>query len=243
MKLGAYKIGGVAVSESEIYDLADLSGNAPFKVANILTSDYEDISTIENFDRYGLELIGSAKGFRDWKCLQREIKALVLEKTNNEMGTNWEELNANEKLIACRYLLSKIPADKLNETIPDETARMDTAVFFDFKNREARGSWSGSTGRIQAVRAYLFGKIGPVNALEVFYDAVKDGLLELYEGGIEGTLEDGNLGVNDFILARGGTFYSTDGLKARNYPVTDGSEDSLADVANVLAGIISNGYY
>ena len=74
-------------------------------------------------------------------------------------------------------------------------------------------------------------------------DVVKDGLLELYEGGIEGTLEDGNLGINDFLLARSGTFYASDGLRRRSYPVIDGSGDDLEDVANAMADIINNGTY
>ena len=36
MKLGAYKINNVAVSESEGYNVSDLNGNTPYVVANTL---------------------------------------------------------------------------------------------------------------------------------------------------------------------------------------------------------------
>ncbi|MCW3084468.1 MAG: hypothetical protein JWP12_1834 [Bacteroidetes bacterium] len=243
MKLGAYKINEIPVSDLDQYDVSELDGNAPYVVANTLAAGYEDISGIENFDRFGFNVLGAAYGFKDWKCLQREIKTLVMGKVEDDINANWDELNANEKLIACKYILSKIPAAKFGAVITDPDERVKFSIEYDFNNRQARGSWSNVTGRIQIIRVYLFGKIGATNALEVFYDVVKDGLLELYEGGIEGTQEDGNLGINDFLLARSGTFYSSDGLKGRSYPVIDGSGDSLADVANALVNIVSNGIY
>jgi hypothetical protein len=243
MKLGAYKINNIPVSELGVYSNEDLNGNAAFKVSDTLPAGYEDISGIESFDRYGAGLIGSAVGFKDWKCLQREIKTLIMDKVDDDLDANWDELNAAEKRIACTYILSRVPAAKFGALITDASERTEIAIQFDSNNRQARGSWSGAYGRIQVMRVYLFGKIGATNALEVLYDAVKDGLLELYEGGIEGTLEDGNLGINDFLLARSGTFYSSDGLKNRSYPVIDGSGDDLEDVADALANIVINGIY
>ncbi len=243
MKLGAYKINDIPVSDLDIYDVSELDGNAPFMVANTLPDEYEDISGIENFDRFGFNALGAAYGFKDWKCLQREIKALIMDKVEDDINANWDDLNANEKLIACKYILSKIPAAKFAAVVTDAEERVMLSIEYDFNNRRARGSWSNVTGRIQIMRVYLFGKIGATNALEVFYDVVKDGLLELYEGGIEGTLEDGNLGINDFLLARSGTFYSSDGLKGRSYPIIDGSGNSMEDVANALVNIVSNGIY
>lgn len=243
MKLGAYKINNTPVSELGSIEVASLNGNRPLLIASSLDSGYEDITSIENIHLYGRELIGSALGFKDWKCLQREIKTLVFAKTDNDLDTNWNALNAAEKIIACTYMLSKIPIAKLGATIPDASERMKIAIEFDFNNREARGSWSNKTGRIQIMRVYLFSKIGSVNAFEVLYDVVKDGLLELYEGGIEGTIEDGNLGINDFLLSRSGTFYSSDGLSERSYPIIDGSGNTLEDVANTLVDIASNGMY
>jgi hypothetical protein len=243
MKLGAYKINNIPVSDMESFNVDDLNGNPAYVVAGTLPSGYEDVSSIGNFHLYGRELIGTAVGFKDWKCLQREIKALVLAKVSDDLDANWNNLDAVEKLIACLYILSRVPAAKFGATVPDASQRVTIAIEYDFNNRQARGSWSNITGRIQIMRVYLFGKIGAVNALEVFYDVVKDGLLELYEGGIEGTLEDGNLGINDFLLARSGTFYSSDGLADRSYPIVDGSGDTMEEVANALVGISSNGIY
>jgi hypothetical protein len=212
-------------------------------VADVLPADYTDISSIENWNKYGRDLIGSAFGFKDWKCLAREIRTLVDEKTDNDLNANWNELNAAEKLIACNYMLSRIPAVKFGALVTDAEERMNIALNFDVNNREARGNWLKATGRIQMLRIYLFGKIGSENALKTFYEVVKEGLLELYEGGIAGTIEDGNPGINDFLLARSGTVYASNGLAGRNYPVTDGSGDSLEDVALAMVNITNNGMY
>jgi hypothetical protein len=241
MLLGAYKINNLPVSEIGSYADSELNGNSPFIVSNTLPPEYQGITSIENFDRYGRGLIGTIYGFRDWKCLQREIKALVLDITNNDIDTNWNNLSEDEKLIASKYILSRIPPQKFISIVPDPAKRFQIATEFDFNNRQARGSWTSPSGRVQAMRIYLFSKVGTVNALEVLYDVVRDGLVELYEGGIDGTVEDGNIGINDFILSRAG--YSADGLTTRAYPVIDGSGDTLQDVADALIEISMNGMY
>src|SRR5688572_7442519 len=100
-------------------------------VADTLPQDYTDISSIENWHRYGPNLIGSAFAFKDWKCLQREIKALVYDKTNNNIDANWNNLLPAEKMIACRYMLSKIPGSRFAATFPDSNERTNLAVEFD----------------------------------------------------------------------------------------------------------------
>lgn len=243
MKLGAYKINNIPVSEMQSVDVADLKGKEPYVIAEKLPAGYKEISSVENMALYGKGLIGSTYGFNDWKCLQREIKLLVLDKVKNDLTANWNKLNQKEKVIACHYMLGKISPSEFSVLIPDASERNHIAMAYDLNNRKARGNWSDASGRIQAIRLLLFKKLGPVNALEVLGDMVKDGLMELYEGGIEGTEEDGQVGINDFFLARKKTPYTTLGLKKRKYKVVDGSEDALKDVADNLANIITNGAY
>lgn len=208
-----------------------------------LASDYTDISSIENWAKFGPQLVGNFFGLKDWKCLQREIKTLALQKVSNDFNANWNVLNANEKQIVCNYLLSLVPPAKFAQTITDANERTAVSIEFDLNNRRARGNWQSGTGRAQILRVFLFGKIGKDNALYALVDVVKDGLLELYEGGIEGTEEDGVTGINDFLLARTGTVYEDTGLAKRSYPVVDGSGDSLQDVAESMVQIASNGMY
>ena len=243
MKLGAYKINSTPVSEMESVDVADLQGNAPFILAEKLPAAYKNISSIENFDLYGHGLIGSAEGFMDWKCLQREIKALVLDKVKDDLAGNWNKLNPKEKEIACKYLLGRISPAAFAAIVPDAGERSRIAQDYDQNNRKARGSRSSATGRMQAIRLLMFEKLGSAVALELIGEMVKEGLFELYEGGIEGSEEDGQTGINDFFLARKKTPYTTNGLKKRKYEITDGSGDNIKDLADRLANIVTNGIY
>ena len=219
------------------------TAKAPHIVAGTLPSDYTDVSSIENWSKYGPELLGSATGFMDWKCIQREIKVLANDIVGDDYDANWNNLNSNEKLIVCNFLLSKVPGAKFAATVSNATQRMQIALNFDLNNRRARGNWQSGNGRVEIMRVFLFGKIGKANALETFRGVVTDGLLELYEGGIEGSVEDGIEGINDFLLSRSGTSYASTGLTTRNYSVIDGSSDNISNVANALVDIASNGMY
>jgi hypothetical protein len=245
MLLCAYKINNKPVTEMPSVEEADLNGNPQFKVVKtaVAPAGYTNVSSIENWATYGPSLIGSAFGFRDWKCLQREIRALALVKVNNDFNTNWDSLNSNEQKIVCQYILASIPGMRFGQTYPNADDRMNLTIAYDQNNRRARGNNLTGTGRIEILRIYLFGKIGKVNAVLTLVDAVKDNLLELYEGGIEGSVEDGLPGLNDFLLARAGTPYASTGLAKRGYPVVDGSGDTLQTVAENLVEISSNGMY
>jgi len=243
MKLGAYKINNIPVNELQNVEVAELNGKQPFVVADKLPAGYKDITSIVNFDLYGRSLVGSTRGFRDWKCLQREIKQLVMEKVKDDLTTNWSKLNTEEKLVACRYLLGRINAAVFSALVTDSAKRAAIVSEYDANNRKARGSWSGGSGRMHVLRLNLFEKLGKDNALEVIGEMTRDGLFQLYEGGIEGTEEDGQIGINDFFLARKKTPYSTTGLKKRKYKIEDGSGDSIKEVADYLAGIVTEGNY
>jgi hypothetical protein len=212
-------------------------------VVNSIPDGYSDISSIENWNKYGLDLIGSAVGFKDWKCLQREIKALALTIVAGNFDSGWDNLNPDQKLIVCTYCLASIPPARFASTVTDANERMQMAITFDLNNRRARGNWQAGVGRIQIMRIYLFSKIGKADALEVLNNVVADGLLELYEGGVAGTEEDGIVGLNDFLLSRPATPYETSGLTTRDYAVIDGSSDTMTDIANALVAIANNGLY
>lgn len=243
MKLGAYKIDKTPVSELDHINVTDLKGKPAFIMAEKLPAGYKDITSIENLHTYGRGLIGTVEGFMDWKCLQREIKELVLAKVKNDLKENWSRLSQVEKQIACKYMLGKIPPDVFAAVVPEASERAAIAQEFDANNRIARGNWSSAGGRMQVVKNLLFSKLGVQQAQEVIADILKEGLLHLYEGGVEGTEEDGNIGINDFLQARKKTPYSTSGLKKRKYKILDGSADTVKELADKLSDIITKGTY
>lgn len=243
MKLGAYKINNIPVSELQSVKVADLNGKAPFIMAEKMPAGYKDITCIENLHLYGTGLIGSTYGFKDWKCLQQLVKEQVNEKVKGDLVANWNKLNAKEKELACQYMLSKIPVAFVMALVPESADRLKLAMNFDLNNRKSRGHASGGTGRIQIVRLYLFEKFGAEKTFEIINDLVADRLLDLYEIGVEGTEESGTVGITDFLQARKKTPYSTTGLKKRKYKIVDGSPDTIGEVADKLTAILINGDY
>jgi len=212
--------------------------NYNYIVADVLTSDYEDISSIDNFYNYGFLAIGLYPRFRDWKCMTREIKTLALTKASGDINGNWAVFSDSEKNILCNTILTMISPANIASTFPGGEDRFNLSVTFDKRSSSSRKS------RYDIMRIYLFNKIGTANALFSFRFADEESLISLFIGGIEGTVESGGLvGLNDYLLARVGTPYELTGLAAQAYPIVDGSGDTLLDVCNKLVDIGTNGNY
>lgn len=207
-------------------------------VADVLSQDYDDISSIDNFYDYGSLAIGLYPKFRDWKCMTREIKALALTKSSGDINGNWAVFSDSEKNILCNTILTSISPANIASTFPGGEDRFNLSVTFDKKSSASRKS------RYDIMRIYLFNKIGTAKALASFKFADEESLIALFVGGIEGTVESGGLvGLNDYLLSRVGTPYELTGLSVQTYPIVDGSGDTLFDVCNRLVDIGTNGNY
>ena len=80
----------------------------PFAISlTTLPIEYEDISSIENWDAFGKQFIGSIVGFKDWMCLRSIIRDLVIAITGSDF-VNWDNLNQQQKIIAMTYIPTKI---------------------------------------------------------------------------------------------------------------------------------------
>lgn len=97
---GQYTDGGGAVSNLP---------KPPFVVESAtLPTDYDDISsTPEYWDKYGVSLIGSIVGFKDWMCLRNQIKILIYGIAGSDFA-NWANLSQEQKVVAMKYLPTKI---------------------------------------------------------------------------------------------------------------------------------------
>jgi len=80
-----------------------------FIVATALPSEYDDISdNMEYWDKYAPPLINNnVVGFKDWLCLRAQIKTLIFNITGSDF-INWDLLTAEQKVIAMRYVPTKI---------------------------------------------------------------------------------------------------------------------------------------
>lgn len=239
-------INGTATALSDLgrpWTEEELGGSPDFQVigdADIIPENYTDVSSVENWALYGPRQIGKFVAFRDWKNLRSEIKTLVLAITSDDIGTNFASLSDEEKKITCKYLINLVPTDRLIETYASASDRLALSLNFDKESTGAR------TQRYYVMRTVLMGKIGSVNGVLYLEDAIRESRVEAYLGGIESKEEDGVSGLYDFI--DGTDIYviaspaTLKGLRHRSYSITDGSGDTLADVCDILLGIIKGLY-
>jgi len=245
MKLAAYILEGTPISDITTgYNPADLSGNPAYKVFEGNTpAGYSDISSIENWDKYGVILIGSAVNFMDWKCLRSAIKALANSITTNDIPGNWGLFSSVEKQLVCKYLTNKVSAADFIATYTSQTDRVNISLNFDKLSIEAR------TQRYYRMWSFAYGRFGSLNVLDFLNHALRDGdRVGAYIAGIETKADDGVDALLDMIDGTTGTIYiagaadDLKGLRHRTYTIVDGSGDTIADVCDHLLDIASGLY-
>ena len=92
-KICCYVIGGVNLIDLNNYALSDLSGNAAFAVSASVPAGYADISSITNWDKYGV-LSG-----KDFKFIRNEIKLL-------RVSAGYSNLSSGEKVTVNKWFAS-----------------------------------------------------------------------------------------------------------------------------------------
>lgn len=96
VKLCSYIINGNVLGvDTTSYNTTDLNGNDPYILLHggeSVPTGYSDITSIENFQKYGEELV------YDWQDYQRGLKLLYLLK-------GWDNCTDNEKQICIDYYL------------------------------------------------------------------------------------------------------------------------------------------
>lgn len=218
-----------------------------------IPANYSDISSIENWNLYGKTLIGTATGFKDWKCLRREIKPLIYSKcnasTDSELNTNWNSLNSEEKKVACAYIPNKVSYTHKLTTIGTEENVDKLGIQFDLNSMKSREQ------RYLIARTYLIKKIGKAAAIEFSTDCTipdkdirKSNYVSSFLGGVERKASDGSLGLMDLIDGAEAVHDSNavDQLKAlkfRDYQIVDGSGETIAHVVTGLEYILILGMY
>lgn len=115
MKLTAFLIGGEALGvDLQTWSASDLSGSLPFLIEDTVSTGYEDISSITNFNKFGLAANA------DYAKIRTEIKALV-------DATGYANLSDAEKKIALRWFV----AGSGNDYIDTLYTQAEHAINFD----------------------------------------------------------------------------------------------------------------
>ena len=105
--LCAYVINGSPVNEINQYEVHQLNGNEPFVAADTVPAGYQDISSIDNWSKYG-----NNTG-KDYKYIRVQIYTLVV-------TLGWANLSIAEKTIASIYFVVDTLQRLEVHTIPEQ---------------------------------------------------------------------------------------------------------------------------
>lgn len=218
MLLCALDIDGTPINDITVPKLSDMGANPKYKAEASLPSGYLDISTIENWEKYGPYCFGQAN-FNDWKKLRAEIKALV-----DSIG--WGSLTDPQKEIASEYhTVGQSDRDSVH-TIDEQIAHGLVFHSESVRSRIKRRNYATTL-----LKNYL----DKADNDEVIDDMRDSKLLSRYtDFGREGTVEGDPEGLFDYIDARAGTTWASGGgspgLRAKGFTPTHSlTMDQLAD--------------
>lgn len=114
--------GGVITSLQSYY-INDLGGNEPFVCGNTVPTGYQDVSSITNWDSYGM-LAG-----QDFKSVKYQIQLICT-------ATGYANLSVNERIIANKYFASGVEYNNSDVTAAQQDIYFST--FFKPNSDECR---------------------------------------------------------------------------------------------------------
>lgn len=195
MKLWAYLINGTPVSTLGKWTSTELGGNSAFKVSsNSSESGYEDISSIENWEKFW-----TVSG-RDYKFMRAEVSALVV-------AAGWSNLTTAQKAVASRlFVASKAQRDEIYTT--------EQQISLGLLHHKA--SVESRTLRYAKASMEVYNRLSPSESKIVINDVTEIGYRYM-QYGIEGTVEGDPEGFFDYLEARTETTYTLTGLAAKGY--------------------------
>lgn len=231
MKLCAYEINSTPVHSllsGAGYDVADLGSNSPFLAISgteTVPSNYQDISSIENWATYGRNGAHNGKPI-DYKFIRKEIYILVLTKVFTNCTT------AEQEIAAQWFVVDHLDRDTIYTT-PQQIA---------YGGVHHANSVEAREGRVGYVMMELYNRLTTADVNTVMTDVSNDDLLHLYiTNGREGTLQGDPEGLFDYMAAVSGTSYSGTGFAAKAITPLDGV--TLAALTDQICTVLKDGIY
>lgn len=233
---GQYSIGGLP---------ADLP-MSPFVVGtSVPVVDYSDFGTTpQNWANYAEPLIGEVVGFKDWLCLRAEIKTLIYAITGADF-INWDLLTAEQKVIAMRYLPTKIIDQKGSTFFMTQAGGMYQGKgYLDEYQSNAEVARKKRLKTFSDFGYYGLGKDQGLQ-LERMYQVLALNESYIYRG-VMYLLEDSVDGIGDWVMGTNG--FGANGLKpllnAGTFNLLPGFPYTIDEFCSILAtNILENGLY
>ena len=143
MKLQAYILNGKPLTEYPSWSSGDVNGKE-FIVNDIIQTNYQDVTSITNWDSYGLKL-------KDFNYVRERIKELTI-----SIGFN--NLTLDEKIISAKYFI----VDK-----PDRDTVLNEIEQYDYWSILITQSQMARFIRWEHAKKYISYKLTPINSSDL----------------------------------------------------------------------------
>jgi hypothetical protein len=238
MKLCAHTVTGGDTSTHTGWDTC--STDEAFRAiedADTVPANYVDVSSIDNFAKFGEYAVGKSTNFMDWKCLRDELKSRVEVIAGTDYAT-WNSLSATEKTAALSYMPTAIIDQQGPVFFFTEGGTKDhinNYLACSVKAREVR--------HIELVD-YVYEKLGRDEALLAEKDALDDDLIRKYiYRGVMLDADEPFAGIEDWLRGNAVDSYDTIGLQpkidAATYTIKDATttQDFIDHCVDILNGL------
>jgi len=230
MKLG--KLIGYNLTTKNMDDNS-LFTKVPIKVFmnTIDDADYEDISSVENWHKYGK--FGEPRV--DYLCIREGIRE---SSGIDESPSNWNNLTIAEKDIVIDYFLYSDDTAKVIHLMTTRALSQSQAVQYlqDTFGTHHILDCQVCARRASHPRLYsIVAKYLDLNDAKYFFQTVRNLYLDYKEQAIKGTLDgDVGAGLFDYIESTEGTIYETAGLSAKGYIMKNGDPDETNFIVELM---------
>lgn len=204
------------------------TANTPYLLNDSLLDDYENITSISNYDKY-------------WMFLNKDYKFIRVLIINLVASTGYSSLSSNEKYLAAKWFAVDMSLPLLDSTISYNNIDPDRD-FTELSNRWDISSKTARSIRFSKAKAQLLSRLGKSHGFTVLSDLKADNAIDDYvENGRDGIETGSPEGLWDYIQSTVGTSWEHTGLSTKGWTPLDGS--TLSNVVTTVMNILRDGNY
>lgn len=202
MKLQAYILNGKPLTEYPSWSSGDVNGRE-FIVSDIIQNNYEDVSSITNWDNYGSRL-------KDYNYIREQIKEIT-----NTIG--FYNLSFDEKIISSKYF---VVGKSERDSVMSENEQYE---FWDTLITESQNS---RFIRWEHAKKYISYVLSPINSSDLA-KSTSELCNDYINYNIITKVKDGISGLFDYL--KGESDYITNGYPSKPY-WSQQDQDKLMDI-------------
>jgi hypothetical protein len=205
MKLLAFKINNVPITNIINWSISELNGNKAFLVSDVDIQNYEDVSSIFNWDTYGNKI-------KDFNYVKDRIKELT-----DQIG--FGNLTTGEKIISAKYFV----VDKTDrDSVLTEDEQYEYWKILIIESQKSRFL------RWEEAKKYISYKLSPINSSDLA-KSTSELCNDYINYNIITKSKDGISGLFDYLKGEGD--YVSNGYPSKIY-WTQNDQDKLMDILN-----------